>query len=481
MRDVLWHGKEVMAALQPHLTAAVRDDWQAQGVAIDTRDLLAGDIFVALSGEKAHGHDYVAQAFKAGAVAALVESDFDASDIKQDAVLLPVNDVLAALESLARAARHRSAAQIIAITGSVGKTGTKASLADALAKSGKVHAAERSFNNHIGVPLSLARLPQEAEYGVFELGMNHAGEIAALVDMVRPHCAIITTIAAAHIENFDSMEALAAAKAEILSGVESGGSAVLPFDNAYFDALRKEAEAQALNIVSFSAEGRDGADISVNRAKLHATCSCVTAMMGTQAVTYKIGAPGIHLVANSLAVLSAVQLVGADLALAALSLAEHDGLAGRGARYRLGADDAPITLIDESYNANPTSMAAALETLGLVPRKGRGRRIAVLGDMAELGDAAADLHAALADKTESADIDLVITCGTLMQHLHNALPPGRIGAHADSHTAALGILRDELHDDDVVMVKGSNASRMGLVVEGLIDLLTDTPQQKEAR
>ena len=481
MRDVLWHGKDVMAALQPHLTGAPRDDWQAQGVAIDTRDLSPGDIFVALPGEKAHGHDYVAQAFNAGAAAALVGADFDASGLKKDAVLLPVTDVLAALESLARAARKRSDAQIIAITGSVGKTGTKASLAGALAKSGKTHAAERSFNNHIGVPLSLARLPQDAEYGVFELGMNHAGEIAALVDMVRPHCAIITTIAAAHIENFDSMEALAAAKAEILSGIESGGSAVLPFDNGYFDMLRQQAEARAVNVVSFSVEGRDGADNCVNRAKLHATCSCVTALIGEQAVTYKIGAPGIHLVANSLAVLSAVQLVNADLALAALSLAEHDGLAGRGARYRLGADDAPITLIDESYNANPTSMAAAIETLGLSPRKGRGRRIAVLGDMAELGDDAPQLHAALADKTESADIDLVITCGTLMQHLHNALPPGRIGAHADSHADALSILRDELQNDDVVMIKGSNASRMGLVVEGLIDLLSDVPQQKEAQ
>ena len=481
MRDVLWQGKEVMAALQSHLTVSPDVDWQAQGLAIDTRDLLAGDIFVALPGEKAHGHDYVAHAFDAGAAAALVGADYDAACLKEDAVLLPVDDVLAALESLARAARKRSDAQIIAITGSVGKTGTKASLARALAKSGKTHAAERSFNNHIGVPLSLARLPQDAEYGVFELGMNHAGEIATLVDMVRPHCAIITTIAAAHIENFPSMEALAAAKAEILSGVESGGSAVLPFDNPYFNALRKEAEAQELNIISFSAEGRDRADNRVNRAKLHATCSCVTAMMGEQPVTYKIGAPGIHLVANSLAVLSAVQLVGADLALAALSLVEHDGLAGRGARYRLGADNARITLIDESYNANPTSMVAALEILGLTPRKGRGRRIAVLGDMAELGDSSPQLHAALADKTESADIDLVITCGTLMQYLHNALPPGRIGAHAENHEAALKILRDELQNDDVVMIKGSNASRMGLVVEGLIDLLTDTPQQKEAR
>ena len=213
----------------------------------------------------------------------------------------------------------------------------------------------------------------------------------------------------------------------------------MPFCPSICTRCCKIALAHDVHVVSFSAEGHEAADNRINRAKLHATCSCVTALIGAQAVTYKIGAPGIHLVANSLAVLSAVQLVGADLALAALSLAEQDGLAGRGARYRLGADDAPITLIDESYNANPTSMAAALETLGLTPRKGRGRRIAVLGDMAELGDDAPQLHAALADKTESADIDLVITCGTLMQHLHNALPPGRIGARTDSHEAALNI------------------------------------------
>ena len=224
MRDVLWHGKEVwpFAGASHRIPGA---DWQAQGVAIDTRDLLAGDIFVALPGEKAHGHDYVAQAFQDGAAAALVGADFEAADLDKDAILLPVDNVLAALKAW-RAQRKRSAAQIIAITGSVGKTGTKASLADALAKSGKTHAAERSFNNHIGVPLSLARLPQDAEYGVFELGMNHAGEIAALVDMVRPHCAIITTIAAAHIENFPSMEALAAAKAKFF---QVSKAAVAPY------------------------------------------------------------------------------------------------------------------------------------------------------------------------------------------------------------------------------------------------------------
>jgi UDP-N-acetylmuramoyl-tripeptide--D-alanyl-D-alanine ligase len=480
MGDVLWRGSDVIAALKEHLLREARADWQAQGVAIDTRDLQAGDIFVALPGAQAHGHDYVARAFEEGAVAALVGADFGADDLKSDAILLPVDNVLAALETLARAARQRSQAHIIAITGSVGKTGTKASLAAALEKSGAVHAAERSFNNHIGVPLTLARLPENAAFGVFELGMNHAGEIAALVDMVRPHCAIITTIAAAHIENFDSMASLAAAKAEILGGVEKGGVAILPFDNDYYDMLAKTAKTHHVKVLSFSAEGRKEADSHVQRAKLHAACSCVSANICGHAVTYKIGAPGVHLVANSLAVLTAANAAGADLALAALSLADQDGLAGRGARYRLGPEDAPIILIDESYNANPTSMAAALKTLSLAPRKGRGRHIAVLGDMAELGEAAAQLHADLAAHTEAADIDLVITCGALMQNLHDALPAGRLGTHAENHEAALSILRHELHGDDVVMVKGSHASHMGLVVDGLIELLSDAKQQKGA-
>ena len=481
MAEALWHGSDVIAALDTHLLATPAADWQAQGLAIDTRELNTGDIFVALPGERAHGHDYVARAFDEGAAAALVGADFKADDVSENAVLLRVDNVLAALEALARAARKRSRAHIIAITGSVGKTGTKASLVAALMKSGKVHAAERSFNNHIGVPLTLARLPRDVEFGVFELGMNHAGEIAALVDMVCPHCAIITTIAAAHIENFDSMASLAAAKAEILGGIEAGGTAILPFDSEYFDMLAATTKQHEINMLSFSADGRSDADSHVERAKLHEACSCVTANICAQTVTYKIGAPGIHQVANSLAVLSAVHVAGADLALAALSIAEQDGLAGRGARYRLGEDDAPVTLIDESYNANPTSMAAALETLSLTPRKGQGRRIAVLGDMAELGDGAAQLHGDLADKADAADIDLVITCGALMQNLHKALPRGRLGLHADNHQDALSILRRELRGDDVVMVKGSNTSRMGLVVDGLIDMLSETRHQKEAR
>jgi UDP-N-acetylmuramoyl-tripeptide--D-alanyl-D-alanine ligase len=488
MADCLWTGADVVAALKGRLRSdaaqARASNWQADGVAIDTRDLQAGDIFVALPGTQTHGHDFVAKALAQGAVAALVEADF-VQDGLDDAVILPVDDTLKALEDLGRAARARCSAHITAITGSVGKTGTKAMLAQALAASGKVHAAERSFNNHIGVPLTLARMPADCDYAVFELGMNHAGEIAALVEQVQPHSALITTIGTAHIENFASMHDLAKAKAEILTGLLPDGVAILPLDNPYFDLLAAAAADNNLAVTGFSSDGRDGADVAAIRQKLHATCSCVTARILTHEVTYKIAAAGAHLVTNSLAVLAAVHHAGADLALAALSLAQMDGLSGRGARYQLGDDSAPITLIDESYNANPTSMAAALTTLGLAPRLGRGRRIAVLGDMAELGDEAAAMHAALSEKIDEADIDLVVTCGPLMRHLNDALSPGRIGAHADGPTQILESLRKELRGDDVVMVKGSNASRMHVVSDGLRSAFaenpSDTKQPKRGR
>lgn len=465
MAEPLWQGSEAIAALDGLLTAAPRADWTADGVSIDTRSLQRGDIFVALPGEKVDGHAFVLPAFEAGAAAALVQDGF-AADLPDGAVLLPVPDVLAALEALGRAARARSRAQIAAVTGSVGKTGVKQSLAAALAGSGKTHAAEKSFNNHIGVPLTLARLPADADYAVFELGMNHAGEIAALVDMVRPHVAIITTIGSAHIEHFASMQDLAAAKAEIIGGLTAGGTAVLPRDNEFYPQLA--AAAQGVETVAFSADGAEDAAARVLQARLHDRCSCVTAIIGGDEIAYKVGAAGRHHISNSLAVLAAVQRLGGDMALAALSLADSVGLAGRGRRHNIGHDEAPVTLIDESYNANPTSMAAALEALGLVPRLGRGRRIAVLGDMAELGEHAPAMHAGLADAVTAAEIDLVITCGPLMRHLHEHLPAGCMGPHFAERGELIAALQRSLQADDVVMVKGSNASGMGAVVDALL-------------
>lgn len=459
----LWRGSEVIDALKAHLMVAPNADWQANGVAIDTRDLTAGDIFVALPGEKVDGHDFVTRAFDLGATAALVRADAAMPDLPNNAILLAVDDVLAALEALGRAARARSHAHIIGVTGSVGKTSVKEALRAALSKSGSVHASEKSFNNHIGVPLTLARLPADVNYAVFEMGMNHAGEIAALVDMVRPHTAIITEIGRAHIEHFPNMTALAEAKAEIIGGLEKGGLAILPADNAYYSVLAEAAQAQGARIAGFSTK-IDTATACVIKVKLHESCSCVTAMVSGHEVTYRIGAAGAHLVANSLAVLLAAEVAGADFALAALSLADNEGLSGRGQRFQLGTEDSPIALIDESYNANPTSMAAALTTLGLVPRLGRGRRIAVLGDMAELGDDTVDMHIALAEDIEAADIDLVLTCGNLMQHLHNHLPPDRMGPHVATPEEAAEILQRDMRANDVIMVKGSNASGMADVV-----------------
>ena len=480
MANPLWKGSQVIAALAAHLvegSETLSRDWIANGVSIDTRDLKAGDIFVALPGENVDGHDYVEAAFAAGATAALVRPDFDSDKLSAKAVVLPVSDVLGALEALGRAARARSQAHIIGVTGSVGKTSVKETLAVALAKSGTVHASERSFNNHIGAPLSLARLSAEADFAVFELGMNHAGELTDLADMVRPHCAIITTIGTAHIENFADMTALARAKAEIFSGLVERGTAILPRDNAHYEAL-KQAAGKA-HVIAFSAEGDPQAQAMTAQVKLHDTCSCVTAHILGQDVIYKIGTPGAHHVANSLAVLAAVQNAGADLALAALSLADHEGLSGRGRRYRLGEDEAAITLIDESYNANPTSMAAALKALGLAPRLGRGRRIAVLGDMAELGKDAPALHAALAQTIEQADIDLVLTCGELMVHLHNHLPPGRMGPHVGTTEEMMESLNRDLRANDVVMVKGSHSSGMGKLVDALLE--TSAAEIKKAR
>ena len=439
-------------------------DWQAMGVSIDSRSVMAGDLFIALSGDNHDGHDYIEAAFEAGASAALVREDYDGAANRP---LVRVPDVLAALEKLAVAARARSDAYIIAITGSVGKTSTKEMLAGALAKSGATHAAVKSFNNHIGVPLSLARLPRTAHYGVFEIGMNHAGEIAKLVKLVRPHCAIITAIGMAHIKNFPDIKALAAAKAEIFSALMPDGMAIIPSDAPHADILEKAAKKAKAKITRFSMQ-KNNVETYPIKTHLHDTCSCVAANIMGHDVTYKLGLAGGHHVSNSLAVLSAIIAAKADLALAALSMAHQIGLDGRGRRYQLETAQGAYLLIDESYNANPASMQAAFNTLGLMPRLGKGRRIAVLGDMAELGANARHYHESLAAAIEQADIDLVMSCGPLMRYLHALIPPSRAGAHADRPQDILDILLSDLHAGDVVMVKGANVSGMTQIVEGLL-------------
>lgn len=472
---IIWTGDAMVDALGDVLTTPLRAELQqnlaVSGVSIDSRSLKKGDLFVALPGEQADGHDYVAAALQAGAAAALVEQGRDIKNLSDSDNLIMVRDVMKALEALALAARARSTAYIIGVTGSVGKTSVKETLRYALEKSGVVHASEKSYNNHIGVPLSLVRMPENCQYAVFEIGMNHAGEIDTLVKMVQPHCAIITEIGTAHIEHFDTMEDLARAKAEIFSGVVAGGAAILPAVSPYFELLKAQAAScQIDNIISFGNAENVGVGVQAlaEKVKLHPSCSCVSATILADKVTYKVGMSGAHHVQNSLAVLAAVSLAGADLALGALSLADHDGLVGRGERHYLHAEGGQYILVDESYNANPTSMAAALTTLGLATREGRGRRIAVLGDMAELGAQAIDLHIQLADTIAETEIDEVLTHGPLSHHLHQNLPATCSAYHATSLADLTDYLLRDVRAGDVVMVKGSNASGMGAVVDALV-------------
>jgi UDP-N-acetylmuramoyl-tripeptide--D-alanyl-D-alanine ligase len=434
------------------------------GVSIDSRTVKKGDLFVALAGPNFDGHDFIQEAIASGAAAAVASRRPAA--LSAEAPLLMVSDTMAALEALGRAARSRSAARFAAVTGSVGKTGTKEALRLVLSTDGPTAASEGNLNNQWGAPLSLARMPRDAHYGVFELGMNHAGEIAPLSRLVRPHVAVITTVEPAHLEFFASVEAIADAKAEIFLGLEAGGAAVLNRDSPQFDRLARAArDAKVGRIVSFGEHA--GADARLVDCALQPDSSTVHARILGHDVTYKLGAPGRHLVMNSLAVLAAAEIAGADLALAVLALAGLQPAAGRGTRITLEWPDGKALLIDESYNANPASMRAALALLGQADVGPRGRRIAVLGDMLELGPQGAALHAALAENIVEDDIDLVYCCGPLMRALWEALPSGRRGGYAEASAALEPQVLAALQPGDTLMVKGSNGSRMGPIVKAL--------------
>jgi UDP-N-acetylmuramoyl-tripeptide--D-alanyl-D-alanine ligase len=434
------------------------------GLSIDTRSIEPGEAFFAIQGENRDGHEFVDAALKAGAGLAVVARDKQTA--MPEGALLIVPDVLEALNALARASRARSAAKIVAVTGSVGKTGTKEALRLVLGRQGATHASAASYNNHWGVPLSLALMPQATKFGVFEIGMNHAGEITPLTRLVRPHAAIVTNIAPVHLEFFGTLDAIADAKAEIFSGVEPGGAAAINADIAQFERLKAAARAAGLaRIVAFGED--DSADARLVKFSLQAETSTVQARILGADVTYKLGAPGRHMVDNSLGVLAAAALLGADLALAALALAELKPPVGRGERMRLDLPGGSALLIDESYNANPTSMRAALALLGQVPMSGMGRRIAVLGDMLELGPEGAALHAALAEAVSANAIDLVFCAGPLMKSLWEALPSEHRGGYAESAAALEPLLLGAITSGDAVMVKGSLGSRMGPIVKAL--------------
>ena len=461
--SALWTSDALASATGARVSGTPARD--IAGISIDSRTIAPGEAFFAIRGDRVDGHDYVTKALARGAGVAVIAADKLAA-MPTGAPLLIVGDVLEALRAAARAARARSSAKVIAVTGSAGKTGTKDALRLVLAHGGETHASAASFNNHWGVPLSLARLPESAHFGVFELGMNHAGEIEPLVKLVRPHVAIVTTIEAVHLEYFSGIEAIADAKAEIFLGLESGGAAVLPRDNAQFARLAEAARrAKVGRIVSFG-EHAD-ADARLIDIGLKADCSAVQANILGDDVTYKVGAPGKHIAMNSLAVLAAAKLAGADLALAALALADLEPPVGRGRRLTLDVAGGSALLIDESYNANPASMRAALDVLAQAPIGKRGRRVAVLGDMLELGADAADLHRGLADAVTGAQVDVVYCAGPMMRELWDALPAALRGGYAESADLLEPEVVAAVRAGDAVMVKGSNGSRMGPIVKSL--------------
>ena len=435
------------------------------GLSIDSRTLQPGEAYFAIKGAVHDGHDFVDAALKAGAALAVVEKA-QAGKFASDAPLLVVDDVLGALVDLAQASRARLQAQVIAVTGSVGKTSTKEALLHVLSAQGQTHASAASFNNHWGVPLSLARCPADVRFAVFEIGMNHAGEIGPLVKMVRPHVAIITTVEPVHLEFFSGIEAIADAKAEIFEGVVADGAVVINHDNPQFARLSRRARKCGISrIVSFGADKR--AEARLLDISLHATCSAVHADILGHEVTYKLGMPGRHMAMNSLAVLAASSLAGADLALASLSLSQLVPPAGRGVRQTLVVPGGEVTLIDESYNANPASMAAALSVLGRATIGPHGRRIAVLGDMLELGPTSDELHAGLNDAIKADHIDLVFCCGPLMRNLWDGLSTGKRGGYADSAAGLEAQVLAAIRSGDAIMIKGSFGSKMKTIVAAL--------------
>ncbi len=459
----LWATADMAAAMRAERQGALPET--IAGISIDTRTLDRGDAFFAIKGDVRDGHDFVPQALGAGAGLAVVSREKRGS-FPADAPLLIVEDVLEGLRDLGCAARARSQAQVIAVTGSVGKTSTKEALRLALSADGETHASAASYNNHWGVPLSLARLPQSAKYAVFEIGMNHAGEITPLVKMARPHVAIVTTIAPVHLEFFGTLEKIAEAKAEIFLGVEPGGTALINRDSAQFDQLARAAkDAGVSHIVGFGEHVQ--AEARLVKVALKDECSCVQANILGADVTYKLGAPGKHLALNSLAVLAAASLAHADLALAALALSRLEPATGRGTRITLAVPGGTALLIDESYNANPASMRAALALLGQATTGSRGRRIAVVGDMLELGAQGPELHGQISDAVQENRVDLVFCSGPLMKSLWDALPSSRRGGYAETSAALESAVLDAVRAGDAIMVKGSFGSKMGPIVKAL--------------
>ncbi|OUS11757.1 UDP-N-acetylmuramoylalanyl-D-glutamyl-2, 6-diaminopimelate--D-alanyl-D-alanine ligase [Rhodospirillales bacterium 47_12_T64] len=463
-REVLWTAQEAADATGGENTR----DWQATGLSLNTRNLEKGDLFFALQGPNFDGHDYVADAFEKGAAVAVVQRRPER--LADDASLLIVDDTLGALNRFGAAARANSSAKFIGVTGSVGKTSIKEILRHCLSRQDVTAASAASFNNHWGVPLSLARMQRNAVYAINEMGMNSPGEIKELSKLVRPHVAIISTIEAAHFEFFKSIEDIAEAKCEIFEAMSTDGVAVLNRDHTLFDLMAERARENGVqNIIGFGESPQ--ADARLIGYELFAEYSRVQADICGEILDYTISNPGFHWILNSLAALAAIKAVGADAKKAAAELSTLHGLPGRGEKTVLAlANGKKFELIDDSYNANPASVHACINVLANATPDNAGRRIAVLGDMLELGRQSRKIHVDLAGPINDSGIDLVFTCGPHMEALHEALPANMRGVHKNNSQELAPVLAQALRADDVVSVKGSLGSRMSVIIENLKSL-----------
>lgn len=463
----LWTSADAVAATGGTCTTP----WVVNGVSIDTRMIETGDLFVALQAAR-DGHDFVKSALDSGAGAALVTHVPEG--VAPDAPLLIVPDVLKALEDLGIAARARTNAKVLGVTGSVGKTSTKEMLRDVLSKQGRTHASVASYNNHWGVPLTLARMPVDTEFAVIEIGMNHPGEIAPLARMAKPDVALITTVAAAHMEAFSGIEGIAAEKASIIDGLSTNGTAVLNADIDTASILQKKAARAEVKTVLFGQMARDFELVNI---RISGDATVIQAKAFGDAILFKLDAAGRHFGMNALGALAAVHALGGDLARACLDIATWHPVTGRGQREVITLDqvhtELTIELIDDSYNANPASLAASLEVLTAATpqdnlgRVSKGRRIAYLGDMKELGSDEVAIHAGFAANVDLRGLDKVHCVGPLMKHLHDALPEaqkGRWTASAPDMTKGLGA---ELDAGDVVLVKASLSTGLGQIVDAI--------------
>lgn len=469
MSDLLWKSSDMVKAMEGrpvgHLPEGIT------GISIDSRTLRKGEAFFAIKGDVFDGHDFATAAMAAGAGLLVVTEARLPALGKLQVPMIVVDDVLAALTRLGIASRARSKAQIIAVTGSVGKTTTKEALRHVLSDCGKVHASAASFNNHWGVPLTLARMPEDTDYGVFEIGMNHHDEIRPLVKMVQPHVAVITLIAPAHLGHFANLEEIAVAKAEIFEGVLPGGYALLNRDDKRFKQLEALATAAGIeHIATFGENARS--TYKLRDLVMKTDCSCITVSLGGQEAAVKISAPGRHIVQNMLAVMGAAHLVGADMTKVVLALASLQAEAGRGAQYRLRHGDGTFTLIDESYNANPASMRAALSLLESTEPQGegieKGRRIAVLGDMLELGKQSSKLHGDLARPIVDTHVNMLFIGGAHMSALKSAMPAEIQVEYRESVDELLPLVVKAVRPGDVVMIKSSKSIGFVKIVNALL-------------